>query len=57
MRIDFVLQQGETCVSNDFMQENVAHSEIFVEILAKAVDPRLVVEFRTKCSEKYSELL
>ena len=30
-----VLKLGETCVSGDFLQENVAQSEIFVETLVK----------------------
>ena len=32
-----VLKQGFICVSDDFLQENVVQSEIFVEMLAKHI--------------------
>ncbi len=33
-----VLKQGQTCFSGDFLQENVAQSEIIVEMLAKHIN-------------------
>ncbi len=30
-----VLKQGETCVSGDFLQGNVAQSEVFAQMLAQ----------------------
>ena len=33
-----VLKLGETCVSGDFLQENVAQSKIFVEMLIKHIN-------------------
>ncbi len=33
-----VLKQGKTCVSGDFLQENMAQSEIFVEMLTKHIN-------------------
>jgi hypothetical protein len=33
-----VLKQGETCVAGDFLQGNVAQSEIFVEMLAQDIN-------------------
>ena len=33
-----VLKQGEICVSNDFLQKNVAQFEFFVEMLTQYIN-------------------
>ena len=33
-----VLKQGEICVSNDFLQENLAKFEILVQMLTKHIN-------------------